>query len=75
MAITVVVPVRIEMTDKQVEQYALTYGLPVTNGRVHAKDIVDDVRSYVLTQVQESPAFCETGAGDGTRGADVTIKR
>jgi hypothetical protein len=75
MAITVVVPLRIEMTDEQQRQYAATYGLTVVNGKVRARDVVDDVQSYVLTQIQESAAFGEIGDGNGTRGADVTIKR
>ena len=40
-----------------------------------AKDIVEDVRSYVLTCVQDSAALGEAGDGKGTRGADVSIKR
>jgi len=56
------------MTDEQVEQYAGDYGLErAGNGRVMAKTIVEDVRSYVLCAVQNSPAFLE--------GADVSIKR
>ena len=58
----------IEMTDEQAEQYAGDYGLErAGNGRVMAKTIVEDVRSYVLCAVQNSPAFLE--------GADVSIKR
>jgi hypothetical protein len=58
----------IEMTDEQVERYADDCGLPRTAaGKVMAKDVVADVRSYVLEQVRESPQF---GAGS----ADVSIK-
>jgi hypothetical protein len=71
----IAIPLVIDMTDEQVEQYAAEYGLPASNGKVRARDVVDDVRSYVLTCVQDSAAFGETGTGDGTRGADVTIKR
>lgn len=67
------VPLVIEMTDEQVEQYADEYGLPRTDGRVYARHVVEDVRSQVLTLIRDSEAFGETG--DGTRGADVTIKR
>ena len=59
----------IEMTEQQVENYADEYGLPRNGaGTVMAKDIVDDVRSYVLTEIQGSAAF-----GEGC--ADVSIKR
>jgi hypothetical protein len=73
----IAIPLVIEMTDEQVEQYAAEYGLPlpVSDGKVRARDVVDDVRSYVLTCIQDSTAFGETGVGDGTRGADVAIKR
>ena len=66
----------IEMTDQQAEDYADEYGLPRNErGKVMAKDVIEDVRSYVLTTVQESAAFGETGDGNGTRAADVSIKR
>ena len=65
------IPLVIEMTDEQVAAYAAEYGLSLP---VRAKDIVDDVRSYVLTAIQDSPAFGEIGDGDGTRSADVSIK-
>jgi hypothetical protein len=64
------IPLVIEMTDEQVADYAREYGLSLP---VRAKDIVDDVRSYVLTAVQDSPAFGEIG--NGTRAAEVSIKR
>ena len=62
----------IEMTDEQVAAYADEYGLPRKGGKLMAKEVVEDVRSYVLTGIQDSAAFGE--AGDGTRGADVSIK-
>jgi hypothetical protein len=65
----------IDMTDDQVKAYADGYGLPRDGGRLYAREVVEDVRSYVLTAVQDSPAFGEIGDGDGTRGADVSIKR
>jgi hypothetical protein len=63
----------VEMTGGQVRSYAEEYGLPRKGGSLTAKEIVDDVRSYVLTGVQESPAFGESYGG--ARGADVSIKR
>ena len=64
----------IDMTGDQVAAYAAEYGLPHHDGPLRAKDIVNDVRSYVLTAIQDSAAFGEIGRGDGTRGATVTIK-
>jgi hypothetical protein len=64
----IVIPILIEMSDGQVGAYADEYGLPrQPNGRVMAKDVVDNVRGYVLNHVQQSAAFA-----DG--GADVSIK-
>lgn len=65
----------IDMDDEQVRAYAAEYGLPRDGGRLMAKEVVEDVRSYVLTAVQDSPAFGEIGDGKGTRGAEVSIKR
>jgi hypothetical protein len=65
----------IDMTDQQVEQYAAEYGLPAKGGRLYAREVVEDVRRYVLTQVQDSAAFGEAGDGTGARGAAVSIKR
>lgn len=70
IAVTVV----IEMTDEQVKDYADEYGVPRNGGRLYAREVVEDVRGYVLTAVQDSPAFGEIGDGKGTRGADVTVK-
>jgi hypothetical protein len=61
--IRVQVPLVIEMTPEQLQAYAADYGL----ADLRAKTIVDDVRSYVLSCVQDSAAFT-----DG--GADVSIK-
>jgi len=68
------IPLVVEMTDDQVRNYANEYGLPRKGGRLMAKEIVEDVRSYVLTCVQDSAAFGEIGLGDGTRGAFVSIR-
>jgi hypothetical protein len=59
------VPLVIEMTDEQVKRYAAEYGLPHHDGPLRAKDIVEDVRSSVLSDAQ------------GIFGdfADVSIKR
>ena len=66
----------IEMTDVQVEQYADVHSIPCANsGKPYAKEVVEDVRSYVLTRIQDSPAFGEIGYGSEARGASVTIKR
>ena len=67
------VPLVIDMTDEQVKQYADEYGLPALGGKLYAREIVANVQSYVLTCIQDSVAFGETG--DGTRGAAVSIKR
>jgi hypothetical protein len=58
------IPLVIEMTDEQVKVYAGENGLPVP---VRAKDVIENVRSYVLTSVQDSYSF----VGDR---ADVSIK-
>lgn len=63
IAVTVVV----EMSDDQVAGYALEYGLPRQGGKLYAREVVEDVRSYVLGCVQQSAAFTEGGA-------DVSIK-
>lgn len=68
------VPLVIEMTDEQVRQYAGEYGLPAQGGKLYAREIVEKVQGYVLTCVQDSAAFRETGDGTGTRGASVSIK-
>ncbi len=69
------VPLVIEMTDEQVRQYADEFGLPAKGGRLYAREVVEDVQRYVLTCVQDSAAFGETGDGNDTRGAGVSIKR
>jgi len=71
------VPLVVEMTDEQVAQYAAERGLAAEgkSGLPRARDVVKDVQSYVLTLVQDSAEFGETGDGNGTRGADVSIKR
>ena len=50
----------IDMTDEQVKQYADEYGLPAKGGTLYAREVVEDVRSYVLTCIQDSAAFGET---------------
>jgi hypothetical protein len=58
------IPLVIEMTDEQVQEYANEYALDDTR----AKTIVEDVRRLVLTGVQ--------GLFNGiATAADVTIKR
>ena len=75
MSIRIPVTLVIDMDDAQVENYADDNGLDRdVGGKVRAKTMVDDVRSYVLTAVQDSAAFGEIGLGDGTRGATVTLK-
>lgn len=69
------VPIVIEMTEQQVQQYANEYGLPAAGGKLYAREVVEHVQSYVLTRIQDSAAFGESGDGNGTRGAEVTIKR
>lgn len=65
----IAVTVIIEMSDAQIAAYAEEYGIPQQpTGHHRAKDIVDDVRSQVLTGISGSTAF-----GDGA--ADVSIKR
>jgi hypothetical protein len=65
----------IEMTDEQVNQYAGEYGLPSQGDRLYAREVVENVQSRVLSCVQDCAAFGETGDGNGTRGATVSIKR
>ena len=73
--IRIQVPLVIEMSAEQVAAYAAEYGLPREGGPLRARHIVEDVRSYVLTAVQDSPAFGEImHDGVGARGADVSIK-
>lgn len=69
------IPIVVDMTDEQVQAYALEYGLPKDGGKLMTREVVDDVRSHVLTLVQDCAAFGEIGDGKGTRGADVSIKR
>jgi hypothetical protein len=58
----------IELTDEQVERWADDEGLERTaSGKVMAKTMVEDVRSYVLTEIQ--------GLLSTTGYADVTIGR
>ncbi len=45
------------------------------SSRLYAREVVEDVQRYVLTCVQDSAAFGETGDGNDTRGAGVSIKR
>lgn len=60
----IVVPVVVEMTDKQVAAYAEDCDLPVP---VRAKDVVASVRRFVLNSTQT--AFYHVG-----ETADVSIK-
>jgi hypothetical protein len=56
----VVIPVVIDMTDAQVQDYADEYGLPLSNGgKPYAREVVADVRAYVLNSLQQCPAFYE----------------
>jgi len=72
MAIRIQVPLVIDLDDEQEAAYAREYGLPRKGGKLMAREIVADVQSYVLTAIQDSAAFGETG---GQRGASVTLKR
>lgn len=63
----IVVPVVIEMSDTQVEDYAQANGLPSAGSRLYVPHVVEDVRSYVLTCIQDS-------AGLGEGAADVSLK-
>ena len=47
------VPLVIDMTDQQAADYAAEFGLG-DGGKVMAKDMVNDVRRYVLTALQGS---------------------
>jgi hypothetical protein len=67
MAIRIQVPLVIEMTDEQVKDFADMRGWAGV-GKPTAREITQDVRSYVLTAIQESAAF-------GDDGAEVSIKR
>lgn len=65
-AMRIPVTLVIELTDEQVEQWADDEGLDRNAaGKVIAKDMVENVRSYVLTETQ----------GLLTGYADVNLKR
>jgi hypothetical protein len=65
----IAITILIDMTDAQVADYAAEYGLPVRGSdRPMARDVVEDVRTQVLTAIQ-----CSTAFGDGA--ADVSLKR
>ena len=66
--IRIQVPLVIEMTAEQVQAYAAAYGLGDSSGQVRAREIVEDVQSYVLTAIQESATFGETGATVSIKG-------
>lgn len=67
MAIRIPVTLVIEMDDEQQAAYVAEVGLPFHDGPLRARDVVGHVRSYVLSQIQESGDF-------GDDGATVTIK-
>jgi hypothetical protein len=49
------IPVVVEMTDDQVAAYGLEFGLPHDGTtKLMARHVVEDVRSYVLTDLQGS---------------------
>lgn len=48
------IPLVVEFTDEQLQDYAAENGLPHNGGPLRAKDVVEDVRSYVLNAIQES---------------------
>ena len=58
----------VEMTDAQVAVYAEEYDLPRAGGRVMARDVVASVRAAVLTELQNGPAFHESGAEISIKG-------
>jgi hypothetical protein len=63
IAVTVV----IEMTNEQERAYADEYGIGDASGKFTKKQLVNDVREYVLTSIQHSAAF-------GSGGADVNLR-
>jgi hypothetical protein len=67
MSIRIPVTVVIEMDDDQQAEYVATAGLPYHDGPLRAKDVVESVRSYILTRISESADL-----GDGA--ASVSIK-
>lgn len=66
MSIRIPVTVVIEMDDDQQAEYVANVGLPFHDGPLRAKDVVESVRSYVLTRIAESD--------DLARVASVSIK-
>jgi len=62
-SVRIQVPLVIEMDDNQVKAYVLEASLPHHDGPLRTKNIVEDVRAYVLSSIQ------------GLLDADVTIKR
>jgi hypothetical protein len=67
MAIRIPVTLVIELDDDQQAEYVATTGLPHHDGPLRAKDVVESVRSYILTRISESADL-----GDGA--ASVSIK-
>lgn len=68
MAIRIPVTLVIEMDDEQLREYLADAEIPAArSGHVRARDIVQDVREYVLAAVTNSGAFMG-------RRATVTIK-
>ena len=63
----IMIPVVVEMSDEQVADDAAEYGLPRQGGRLYARQVVEDVREYVISSLRECPAFYEGRA-------DVSIK-
>jgi hypothetical protein len=68
--VRVQVSLDINMTAEQVRAYAADHGLPHPH---RVKDVVSEVRGYVLSCVRDSAAFGADGAGG--RKADVSIRR
>jgi hypothetical protein len=66
--IRVTIAVVIDMTGDQVQGYADEYGLPREGGRLYAREVVEDVREYVLSALQQCPAFCEGRATVSLKG-------
>jgi hypothetical protein len=64
--VRITIPLVIDMTDGQVKEWADHNGLPRNGGRLYAREVVDGIRSYVLTHLQGS-ALDEY--------ADISIKR
>ena len=68
MSIRIPVTVIVEMDDDQQAEYVANTGLPFHEGPLRAKDVVESVRSYILTRIVESDDFARGAASVSIKG-------